>query len=1038
MKINENKRRSKSIKSKLLLGVLGVTILVFAICIGVFTYNAYTSSLNQAKSYTQSQADSYANDINNEITKVEIVPKTLALSFEGMKNGDQINRDQAIDILKKVLEDNPNIFDIWMIWEPDAFDGNDEAYKNQPGYDETGRLVPYVYKNGNSIVTEAIPNYTVEAENAYYQLPFKSGKEVVMEPYVSIIDNEPISMTTIAFPIKSGETVLGVVGVDIELSALKSLVSEITLYQTGYAELISNQGAILAHPTTDLVGSDAYASYDHAVIGDTVTKGETLIFEGSSDATDKNSVIAMAPISFGETGTPWSLMIVVPQNEITSTARNNIMVALVCTFIAIVLLAIAINKIAKSITNPIGQVNKMIQEMTKGHLSLRLNMETNDEIGEMAAAMDKMADTLQFTVINTMKDIAAGDVSYNIEITDSQDEITPALKQTVERIRELISETNRLSAAAVEGKLDIRGDANAFSGGFKDIVVGINNTLDAVIEPINMASNYMEKIGQGIIPERITKTYYGDFDSLKNSINACIDGLDGLVEANMILAKLGRNDFSDKIENDYQGIYGEMCAAINNIRRKLDHIENINNNIANGDLRDLDDLKSRGKHSEKDNLIPSFIRMLDNIKTLVDETEEMSKCAVQGNFEYRGDASQLPGQYAEVILGFNQTLDAIIEPLIEASQVLQELANGNLQVKVIGDYKGDHAKIKNDLNTTIVALDGYVNEIANTLASIGKGNIDHQITADYLGDFSAIKNALNEITTRLSATLSDINDVATQVEVGSRLISDGGQTLAQGTTEQASSTQELSASIDEVAAETKQNALRASEANERSVQVRKNAELGNSQMSKMVSAMQEINVSSNDISKIIKVIDDIAFQTNILALNAAVEAARAGEHGKGFAVVAQEVRNLAARSADAAKETTTLIEGSIEKVDVGGKIADETAESLKQILKEIDQVAALVGTIAQASNEQASEIAQITQGIEQIAQVVQTNSATAEESAAASEELTGQAEMLKQMVDSFQLKQQATTVNKPDLEMKRSAILSEIEPQIILDDLDKY
>ncbi|WP_066683612.1 methyl-accepting chemotaxis protein [Christensenella intestinihominis] len=355
---------------------------------------------------------------------------------------------------------------------------------------------------------------------------------------------------------------------------------------------------------------------------------------------------------------------------------------------------------------------------------------------------------------------------------------------------------------------------------------------------------------------------------------------------------------------------------------------------------------------------------------------------------------------------------SVRKPVSECVDATTQIAQGNLEISVAYEAPDELGMLAGNVRSMVGTLKNYIGEISNVLHEISNGNLDVESKENYMGNFQLIGSSMDKIISSLNSTFESMDQSAGQVAIGSNEVSRGAQALAQGATEQSSSVQELSASIAQVNDQIQQNAESVKQTKDLIGTTAGLVETCNGHMSDMLESMNDINQSSQEISKIIKVIDDISFQTNILALNAAVEAARAGTAGQGFAVVADEVRNLATKSAEAAKETSALIEGSLQKVEIGNNKAVETANVLKSVVENAEKINVLIGEIGVSSDAQARSVAEINQGVEQISMVVQTNSATAEESAAASEELSGQADMMKQLVGRFQLKSRdESTIN---------------------------
>jgi methyl-accepting chemotaxis protein len=489
--------------------------------------------------------------------------------------------------------------------------------------------------------------------------------------------------------------------------------------------------------------------------------------------------------------------------------------------------------------------------------------------------------------------------------------------------------------------------------------------------------------------------------SILKVVNVFTSLIDDLSSVNHEINVAG--DYEYRIDADkYSGSYKKVAESINiTISGILDDLmEILRATVEIGEGRSGRIKKLPGKKA----VISDKFDLVENrIDDICNDITRLATRAAEGDLDLRIDSSKYQGGWTVLTESLNSLVQSVSEPLKEIEHVLTKMSTGEF-TQMKGSYKGAFDAVKQSVNATEQITSDYINEISQVLSAISQGDLTVTVNHEYLGSYAPIKQALTVILDSLNTTMSGINIATLQVLSGAEQISHSATILAEGTGRQTGSVEELNASITTINEKINLNAARAKEANHLSQKSNEHATHSNNEMKLMVASMEDIKTTSDNISKIIKVIEDIAFQTNLLALNAAVEAARAGEHGKGFSVVAEEVRSLAARSQQSAKETTMQIEESISSVNNGTTAAQGTVASLGTIFEDVQQISDFISQITLLSEEQAESISLITAGINDISAVVQTNSATSQECASTSQELNSQAETLNQLVSFFKLK----------------------------------
>jgi len=506
-----------------------------------------------------------------------------------------------------------------------------------------------------------------------------------------------------------------------------------------------------------------------------------------------------------------------------------------------------------------------------------------------------------------------------IPVSNDKGEYLGRMTQWTDRTAEKIAEYEviRLVNEAVAGKLSERVDLSILPDGFiQETGKGINQILDAVVGPLNVAAKYVEDISQGNIPAKITDTYNGDFNTIKNNLNQCID-------------------------------------AVNN--------------------------------------------MITDAAMLADAAE-------QGQLATRADASKHQGDFRKIIDGVNHTLDSVIGPLNVTADCVDRISKGDIPPAITDHYNGDFNTIKDNLNQCIAAVNRLVSDTNMLSEAAADGRVTARADAtQHQGDFRKVVEGVNATLQTIVEPILAVKTAVEAITTAADEISSGNSDLSSRTEQQASSLEETAASMEELASTVKQNAENAKQANQLALAASGVAIKGGEVVADVVSTMSGINDSARKIEDIISVIDGIAFQTNILALNAAVEAARAGEQGRGFAVVAGEVRNLAQRSASAAKEIKELITDSVSKTTEGTKQVENAGKTMEEVVTSVKRVADIISEIAAASVEQSTGIDQVNNAVTSMDEVTQQNAALVEEAAAAAESLVDQANQLAEAVSVFKL-----------------------------------
>ena len=937
-------------------------LLIFAIVLYILQ-GAKKIQLETAQEDLKNTAEKYAAVIDAELEIPMDAARTMAQMFEKIdKIPQRLRRDIVNNQLQSVLEQNSNFIGVWTCWEPNAFDGLDNSFKNKEGHDETGRFVPYWYRNEeNNISVEALKEYSIDGVGDYYQLAKKTNQEIILNPYPYEVGDKEILITSLVVPIHINGKFVGVAGIDISIKNLQELTRTIKPYKTGYSALISNDGIINAHPDPEHLGKleiDYIDKKIHNKFTKALENKHFFQFEQKSSVTNENSKYIAAPLQIGKSTNYWILLISVPENTILAGVNKMNIIALITGLFSIVLIVLIAWFLGRGIGTNIQKMQKELGDLINAGINgnLKYRADTKNVHSDFQPILIGLNDVLD-TIISPLelnssyvKRISNGEIPEPIteEYKGDFNTFKNNINNMIEVLSNLTSEMNTMYKEQAAGDIEYYIDDTPFKGVFQQVAQGYNQVVKLHVDNMLRMLDIIGQYGEGNFENKMpnmpgkqivaTEIINGVRHNLLN-VTSTINTLTEKIKSGKISAKADTSTHKGEFKLIVEGINNAMNAITTPLIQLVREVASATKEIRNGNLsRDIT-LKNQ------------------NI-----------------------------AEFSIVTKSINGAIKAITNPLNAASNYISQIAKGDLSEFITEEYKGDFNIIKESING-LIAINQQIIENAKQIAG---GNLNIQLYKRSENDELII--AFENMITKLGQTMMQINQSADNVAAGSSEISNNSTSMAQGANEQAASVEEITASVEQMQATTNQNAENAINTKEIVVKAAVDIKIGSKSVKTTVDAMQQI------IEKI-QIVSDISDKTDLLAINAAIEAARAGEHGEGFAVVAVEIRKLAELSKKAAKEIIHVSKNSL-------RVAEQSGIILEKIVPQIKNTERLVLEIANASEEQNLGIQQVTSAVSQLNLLSQQNASSAEELSTGSEELTALADSLREAISYFSLKKE--------------------------------